>query len=102
MAARRYFEHETPDGIEPLSRMVAAGYSRDGGSVGENLYWGETIVPTPIDALDAWMHSPGHRANILRPEFAEVGVGVASETPALRSKTPSAVYTTDFGGRPVR
>lgn len=101
MVARDYFEHETPDGIDPASRMAAAGYPRAGSSMGENLFWGGQIAPTPIDAVDAWLESPGHRRNILLPEFDEVGVGVAFKEPATKRQERFVAYTTDFGGRPV-
>jgi uncharacterized protein YkwD len=77
----------------------AAGYSLPGAWVGENLHWGTEANATPVKAVEGWMKSPGHRANILRPEFTEVGVGVAYEAPINGSHGRSAVYTTDFGGR---
>jgi uncharacterized protein YkwD len=98
MARRDFFEHDNPDGADPGLRMELAGYPRVGTWVGENLYWGEEAEATPVRAVEGWMHSPGHRANILRPEFAEVGVGVAYDAPIPASEHRSAVYTTDFGG----
>ena len=44
------------------------------------------------------MKSPGHRENILRPEFTEIGVGIAYESPKAGITDPGAVYTTNFGG----
>lgn len=44
---------------------------------GENIAAGQD---TPQDVVDAWMNSPGHRANILRPEFTSIGVGFTDET----------------------
>jgi len=29
------------------------------------------------DAIDAWMNSPDHKANILNNNFSEIGVGTA-------------------------
>ena len=49
-------------------------------------------------AVEGWMHSPGHRAAILKPEFAEVGVGVAYDSPIPGRGRRPAIYTTDFGG----
>jgi uncharacterized protein YkwD len=98
MARRNFFAHETPEGGTPSQRMTAAGYPPGGVSVGENIYWGEEAMATPVEAVDGWMHSPGHRENILRPQFAEVGVGVAYDAPIV-SHDRSAIYTTDFGGR---
>jgi uncharacterized protein YkwD len=48
------------------------------------------------------MHSPGHRADILRASFTEIGIGIATGAPGVsRAKQfDSATYTTDFGGVP--
>ena len=98
MGERHFFAHDTPDGMEPAERIVAAGYPRAGVSVGENLAWGEETAGTPEEIVDGWMDSPGHRANILRPEFREIGIGLAYEPPQPVSGR-AAVYTTNFGGR---
>jgi uncharacterized protein YkwD len=98
MGARRFFAHDTPNGTPPEERIGAAGYPRTGVTVGENLAWGEETAATPAEIVEGWMNSPGHRANILRPEFEEIGVGLAYEPPApVRER--AAVYTTNFGGR---
>lgn len=98
MGERRFFSHDTPDGVEPATRIVAAGYPRDGVTVGENLAWGEETAATPREIVEGWMESPGHRANILRPEFREIGIGLAYEPPKPVSGRVT-VYTTNFGGR---
>ncbi|GGV16384.1 hypothetical protein GCM10010495_33340 [Kitasatospora herbaricolor] len=71
MAARDYFDHADPEGHHADTRINATGYrwSR----------WGENIARGQQDAaavMDAWMNSPGHRANILNCDFKEIGVGV--------------------------
>ena len=96
MVRRKYYAHETPDGVDPQMRMSAVGYAPQW--TGENLYTGTGMEATPVRALKGWMESPGHRANILRPEFTEVGVGIAYESPKPGVKGPGAVYTTNFGG----
>lgn len=96
MALRRFFEHETPEGVGSHTRMNLAGYLLPW--TGENLYWGTNAASTPVGALDGWMKSPGHRANILRPQFTEVGVGIAYDAPKIGVTGHSAVYTTNFGG----
>lgn len=70
MYARGYFSHVTPDGRDLADRMRTArlGYL----AAGENL----ALAPTLIAAHQGLMHSPGHRANILRPQFGRVGIGV--------------------------
>jgi uncharacterized protein YkwD len=85
MAVRNYYAHETPEGIDPGTRMVTAGYQWQ--MMGENIYrspW------TPRDAMEGWMNSPGHRDNILDCRFRDTGVGVK-----LSSNGPW--WTEDFG-----
>jgi uncharacterized protein YkwD len=70
MFARGYFAHDTPEGVDPFQRMQQAGIVF--GIAGENL----ALAPTLDMAHNGLMNSPGHRANILRPEFRKVGIGV--------------------------
>ncbi|MGW3044892.1 CAP domain-containing protein [Kitasatospora sp. NPDC001159] len=71
MAARNYYEHDTPEGVDPGTRITNAGYGWQN--------WGENIYKSPKDpatAMDGWMNSPAHRDNILDCVFTETGVGV--------------------------
>lgn len=95
MARRDYFAHASPDGSQPAQRIFAAGYTRRA-TVGENLAWGEEHQGTPARIVEGWMGSEGHRANILRPEFSEIGIGLAYDAPAPTSAR-AAVYVTTFG-----
>jgi uncharacterized protein YkwD len=70
MFARGYFAHDTPEGLTPFDRMRDANVRFL--TAGENLALGPTI---PV-AHTGLMNSPGHRANILRPQFGRVGIGV--------------------------
>lgn len=70
MAEEDFFAHTTPDGRSPWDRAEAAGISELGG---ENIARGQQDAQA---VMDAWMHSPGHRANILNCDFTELGVGV--------------------------
>jgi uncharacterized protein YkwD/uncharacterized membrane protein required for colicin V production len=72
MLQRGYFSHETPEGLSPFDRMRAGGV--DFVVAGENL----ALAPTVGIAHQGLMDSPGHRANILRPEFGRVGIGAAA------------------------
>jgi uncharacterized protein YkwD len=96
MATRKFFAHDTPDGVDSHRRMELAGYR--GLLTGENIYAGTHATATPVKAVEGWMNSPGHRANILRAQFTEVGVGVAYTFPSQAVGARAAVYTTDFGG----
>ncbi|MFB7663194.1 sigma-70 family RNA polymerase sigma factor [Kitasatospora sp. NPDC056138] len=71
MAARNFFDHTNPDGAGPQARIEAAGYQWS--TWGENIARGQS---DPAAVMDSWMHSPGHRANILNCAFTELGVGV--------------------------
>ncbi|MGV3572751.1 MAG: CvpA family protein [Ramlibacter sp.] len=70
MFERAYFSHVTPEGRELSHRMRQArlGYL----AAGENL----ALAPTLSGAHQGLMNSPGHRANILRPQFGRAGIGV--------------------------
>lgn len=101
MVRRDYFEHTTPDGHTLGDRLRAIGYARGvSASAGENIAYGVGFRSTPAHIVDSWMHSPGHRADILRPSFTEIGIGIALGAPEVpdRDKEDSATYTTDFGG----
>jgi uncharacterized protein YkwD len=47
-----------------------------------------------------WMHSAGHRANILNPQYRDIGIGAALGAPVeVSGASNAATYTTDFGER---
>ena len=94
-----FFEHTTPDGTTMVDRILRARYVReDGGwALGENLAWGTGSLATARGAVEAWMDSPGHRENILRRAYRELGVGVVLGVPV--SDAEGATYTVDFGVR---
>jgi uncharacterized protein YkwD len=70
MFERGYFSHYTPEGKDPFDRMKAANVQFV--AAGENLALGQTL---PI-CHQGLMNSPGHRANILRPNYNRVGIGI--------------------------
>jgi len=70
MFARGYFAHDTPEGRSPFDRMKEARVQFL--TAGENL----ALAPTLSIAHQGLMNSPGHRANILRPQFGRVGIGI--------------------------
>lgn len=74
MATQKFFSHTSPQGDTMVQRVRSAGIFY--WMLGENLFMG-THLPQPVgDAVQGWMESPGHRENILRPEFRETGIGV--------------------------
>ncbi|MGW5129231.1 CAP domain-containing protein [Streptomyces sp. NPDC004069] len=70
MAAENFFDHTDPSGASPWDRAAKLGITSLGG---ENIARGQADAAA---VMDAWMHSPGHRANILNCDFKTLGVGV--------------------------
>ena len=90
--AKHYFNHVSPDGMQPFVWAERRGY--DYSAIGENLaagYRGANAI------VDGWMHSPGHRANILGRDFDEVGVAIANGSPVSGYGGPTIVAL--YGGR---
>jgi hypothetical protein len=72
MAAKGYFAHVGPDGTEPWVWIRSAGYTYQ--------YAGENLAVKFTDSrevVSAWMASPTHRANIVKPQYTEIGIGIA-------------------------
>lgn len=67
-----YFEHVSPAGVglNDLAQSVDYQYIL----IGENLAYGNFTDPQSI--VDAWMDSPGHRANILHEKYTHIGVSI--------------------------
>jgi len=71
MAEGDFFSHIDPStGSTPADRITAAGYAW--ASIAENIGMGNA---SPQAAVDGWIKSEGHRANILNPDFRDTGVG---------------------------
>ncbi|TQK51071.1 uncharacterized protein YkwD [Streptomyces sp. SLBN-118] len=71
MADSGVMSHTGPDGSTMAGRVEAAGYAWS--TLGENIAQGQSDAAA---VMDAWMNSPGHRANILNCSFKEIGIGV--------------------------
>jgi hypothetical protein len=100
MVERGFFEHDTPEGRTPQDRILATGYvTGRGRATGENLAWGEGRRASPNEIVKGWMKSPGHKKNILRRQFDEIGIGVVLAVPPLEGGSgEGATFTTTFGG----
>ncbi|WP_432284469.1 CAP domain-containing protein [Aminobacter sp. BA135] len=100
MLSADVFSHTGSGGSSPTTRMKAAGYTLSGSwATGENIAWATTRAPTGyVDEVKLLhtnlMNSSGHRANILNPNFREVGLGFEVGDYKGRS---SAFVTEDFG-----
>lgn len=73
--AKQYFEHISPEGIGASDIAEKIGYQFL--SIGENLALGNFKDDKAI--VDAWMNSPGHRANILNAHYQEIGIAVKKD-----------------------
>ena len=96
MVKRRFFDHVSPGGGTMMDRIKAAGWAPSGSwSAGENIAWGSGSLATPASIVDGWMHSAGHRANILNGSFSQIGIGIAAGAPqgGIRG---GGTYVTDF------
>ena len=104
MGADGYFAHASFDGTTYWKRIEQwypwSGYQV--WSVGENLLWSSPDL-SPADALKMWMHSPEHRANILNPNWREIGIAAVHSdgAPGTFGGLPVTIITTDFGVRAV-
>jgi hypothetical protein len=99
MVDGHFFSHVSPDGVDLEQRLASYVPVNGGWLIGENIAWGEGSNSTPAFIVDGWMHSAGHRANILQPGFREIGIGIVNGTPRGSTPATSATYTTDFGAR---
>jgi uncharacterized protein YkwD len=76
------------------SRMVR--FNVTGRLAGENLAWGTGVQGTARGIVTAWLASPEHRANLLRPSFSRVGI--SDLVGAFRGHSGAHVVTADFAG----
>jgi uncharacterized protein YkwD len=90
MAARGFFSHDGSDGSSVLTRATRVGYN--GRSVGENIASGQS---TPEAAVDGWIRSPPHCANLMQPGFTEMGVAFR-----VNRSSPMGIYWTQVLGAP--
>jgi len=90
VAPGQCFGHTCSPVPQLQDRAVAAGYT-GWQRIGENIAAGQQ---TPENVVASWMTSPGHRDNILDPDFKEIGVGVE-----LGSGAFGIYWVQEFGAR---
>jgi len=73
-----HWSHDRPDGT--AWHTVFAEFSVRRRSSGENLAKWQS---TPVQAVNDWLDSPGHRANIMRDDYTHIGVGVVRDNGRL-------------------
>jgi uncharacterized protein YkwD len=99
MVDEGYFDHTTPSGDSFVDRILGSGYAKrnEAWTLGENLAWGTGDLSTANGVMHAWMNSAGHKANILKRSYKEVGVGIRLGTPS--DAGVGATFTADFGAK---
>ncbi|CAN7548340.1 MULTISPECIES: CAP domain-containing protein [unclassified Pseudomonas] len=90
MANQNFFDHKDRDGRTPGDRAELAGYA--GQQVGENIAAGQDTVRKVVDG---WLASPGHCANLMNPQFRELGAAYAVDP-----KSDAGIYWTAMFGTP--
>lgn len=91
------FSH-TPCG-QPFDRVFAA-FVQGASSyrIGENIAWGTGGFGTPRSTMNGWLHSDGHRANILTAAYTELGVGYLSGQ-SFQGYSGATLWSQEFGVR---
>jgi uncharacterized protein YkwD len=90
MANHNYFAHQDRDGRTPGDRAELAGYS--GQRVGENIAAGQDTV---VRIVEGWLASPSHCANLMSPQFTELGAAYAVDP-----KSDAGIYWAALFGSP--
>lgn len=88
MANNNYFDHKDRDGRTPGDRAELAGY--DFQQIGENIAAGQDTVRKVVDG---WLTSPGHCANVMNPQFRDMGAAYAVDP-----KSDAGIYWTVMFG----
>jgi uncharacterized protein YkwD len=88
------FAHN-PCGGDWAVHVRAAGYS---GGVGENLYLASGPWSAPRVAVDGWLNSPEHRANLFDPQWRRQGLA-AVEIAAFLGHRSITIWVNEFGTR---
>lgn len=92
MATRGYFAHTSPDGKTPWYWLDQVGYKYS--------YAGENLAVNFFESEDverAWMNSPLHRANIVKQDYTEIGIGIASG----KFEGRNTIFVAQFFGKPM-
>lgn len=103
MANRNYWSHNTPEGTPPWIFFTNAGYSYS--KAGENLACG---FDQSSEVITGWFNSPSHKANLLDPDYKDVGFGIANSDPYNCGSYPAgpqtiivAMYGTPYSSSPA-
>lgn len=94
MFGKNYWAHISPTGVTPWVFIKSAGY--------DYLYAGENLAKsfdTADEVIKAWMNSPTHRANLLKPEYTEIGLAVMN---GRLSGEETTLVVQEFGTKMVQ
>jgi hypothetical protein len=102
MARLGYFSHNSANG-HSFSQRVSSYYRQRGyrrWTAGENLAYGTPDMGAAL-TLKLWLASPPHRANLLDPNWRELGLSAvhATSAPGVYRGLPATIVTADFGAR---
>jgi uncharacterized protein YkwD len=102
MAQKGYFSHDSANG-GAFWKRIASFYGYNGyrsWSVGENLLWSSPDIGI-AGALNMWMTSPEHRANLLDRSWREIGLSAVhvANAPGVYGGSEVTIVTADFGVR---
>lgn len=86
MEDNAYWSHDSPDGLTPFVWMLARDYNY--ASAAENLAAGFETAPFLVSS---WIESPGHRDNILSPQFEDCGIAIIDGATTGRATGKSIV-----------
>lgn len=86
------WDHYCPAGTSPWTFFGNAGYYYI--HAGENLGEG---FSSSSSLMNAWMNSPTHRANVLNPDFKEIGIGFAYGE--FQGNPNNTIVVVHFGSR---
>ena len=90
MAARSALSHTGGDGSTPAERATRSGYPWR--FVGENIASGQA---SPEQVVEEWVDSPHHCANLMSPDFTEMGIAWAAD-----AKSAGGIYWAQVFGSP--
>lgn len=92
MAMRHYLAHNSPDGVAPADRVSGVGIGYH--AIGENIYMDDNAdaADLPRRAMNGWLKSPEHLANIVSGKFTETGVGIAQSADGRTYVTQDFVH----------
>lgn len=105
MVDHAYFDHQRSGGPSLSARITRFGFGTKGSyMVGENIAWSTVGYASPRQMVTMWMHSPGHRENILRRKFREQAVAAVVVNGDeiggyYEGNGPLVIYVNQFGKR---